>query len=61
MTKVEINGKTFRVERTKFLHDACGRCSFSDADRCPRTDDENDLFCSDFDIDERYSYFKRID
>ena len=61
MTKVEIEGITYRVARAKLLHEACGRCSFCDAVRCPRTDDDLDLLCSDYDIDERYSYFKRID
>lgn len=61
MTKVEINGKTYRVERTKLPHEACDRCSFCDADRCPRADDDVDLLCNDYDIYERYSYFKRID
>lgn len=61
MTKVEIDGKTYRVKRTKFPFDACDRCSFLRAFRCPRVDNDFDLLCNDYDIDERYSYFERID
>ena len=61
MTKIEIDGETYRVKRAKFPFDACDRCSFRGAVRCPRADDDVDLLCNDYDIDERYSYFKRID
>lgn len=61
MTKVEISGFTYRVKRTKFSDVACARCSFLKAIRCPRADDDCELLCNEYDIDERYSYFERID
>lgn len=61
MTKVEINGKTYRVKRAKLINEACNRCSFCDDDRCPRADNDLDLLCNEYNIDERYSYFERID
>lgn len=61
MTKIEIDGKTYRVRKTQKDHTACSSCYFCDR-RCPPSECFNIPFlCNEYDDDEKYSYFERID
>jgi len=61
MTKIEIDGKTYRVRRTQKAHSACLFCYFCDK-QCPRSERFNTpLLCNEYDYDEKFSYFERID
>lgn len=61
MTKVEINGITYRVGKTLAPTTACDFCSFADSQSCPKADDNDILLCVDYYNGKGYAYFKRID
>lgn len=61
MTKVEINGVTYRVGKTLSPGTACDFCSFGDARSCPKVDDDDKLLCVDYDNGKGFTYFKRIE
>ena len=60
MTKIEIDGKKYRVRRTQACM-ACMLCYFYDK-QCPSSERFNTpLLCNEYDYNEKFSYFERID